>query len=134
MASLDWGTVLTAMLGGGLLTGGALLVRAFTHRRQVDTDDWESTLVLTERILATRTKEAEQSRERADRILAELRAVEDTLAAARRDAERWQERAETLEADHRRELARADHLARFWKERAMGAPVEDSTIPPELAP
>jgi hypothetical protein len=64
--------ILPALLGGGLLAGAAMLVRAFAHRGTARTDDWEQTVSLTEKLLARRTREAEQHRQRAERLWDEL--------------------------------------------------------------
>lgn len=85
----DWGTALSAMLGGGLLAGAAMLVRAFTHRGTARTDDWEQTVGLTEKLLARRTRELEEARQRADRVLEENRRLHDDLAQARRELRGW---------------------------------------------
>jgi septation ring formation regulator EzrA len=92
MAGTDWGTVLGAMLGGGILAGSATLVRAFAHRGTARTDDWEQTVGLTEKLLARRTREVEQTRARADRAWDELDKVKDQLAEARRELRTYQRR------------------------------------------
>lgn len=54
---------------------------------------------------------------------------------------RYSEQIKRIEASHIRDLAeqgrilrRAEDLARFWKERALGRPADDATIPPDLQP
>lgn len=65
------------------------------------------------------------------RVVEVQRECEAELLAQR---DRHQQTLAQSDAEHRRALRRAEELARFWKERALGTPVDDATIPPELRP
>lgn len=92
MPGNDWGTVLSGLLGGGLLTGAAMLIRAFAHRGTARTDDWEQTVGLTEKLLARRTREAEQTRDRAERLWGELGRIIEERDTCQRELRAYRRR------------------------------------------